>query len=122
VRRRNEPIHRIVREYDRKFWPLSKEIVDLRRLVNEMRTQISALEQQLKEQAQPAPESPAQPDENAALEEKVSRLTVQLEAKEARWQELQRGTLYRILLKIQSIRIWLIPRGSARERWWNRIK
>lgn len=36
-RRSEEPVHRIVRNYERKFWLLRKENQDLRSLVNEMR-------------------------------------------------------------------------------------
>lgn len=43
-RRKSEPIHRTVREYERKFWVLWKENVDLRDLSISMRGQVQNLE------------------------------------------------------------------------------
>ncbi len=40
-RRKNEPMHRLVREYERKFWRLWKENSDLRLLTIEMRNQLA---------------------------------------------------------------------------------
>lgn len=40
-RRRMEPSHRIIREYERKFWLLSKENSDLRHLTLEMRQELA---------------------------------------------------------------------------------
>jgi hypothetical protein len=39
-RRKVEPIHRLVLDYERKFWQLWKENVDLRKLVGEMRQEL----------------------------------------------------------------------------------
>ncbi len=40
-RRMNEPLHRVVRDYERKFWLLWKENRDLRNLAVEMRNQLA---------------------------------------------------------------------------------
>jgi len=44
-RRRSEPVHRLVREYERRLWLLRQENLDLRRLVMDMRNQLAAAEQ-----------------------------------------------------------------------------
>ena len=44
LRRRREPLHRIVREYDRKLWALSKENYDLRLLSQEKQVEIANFE------------------------------------------------------------------------------
>ncbi len=46
-RRVEEPLHRHVRNYERKYWLLWKENNDLRALVNDMRQEIVSLDQQL---------------------------------------------------------------------------
>lgn len=43
-RRKEEPVHRLVREYERKFWQLWKENSDLRELTVEMRNQLAEME------------------------------------------------------------------------------
>jgi len=42
-RKRDEPIHRVVREYERRFWLLWKENTDLRSLVGELRDEITEI-------------------------------------------------------------------------------
>lgn len=49
LRRKSEPLHRIIREYDRKFWMLNKENFDLRVLAGEMQIQIAQYEQRTAE-------------------------------------------------------------------------
>ena len=44
-RRRNDPLPRLVRDYERKFWLLWKENTDLRKLSVEMRDQLAADDQ-----------------------------------------------------------------------------
>ncbi len=51
-RRVKEPVHRIVRDYDRKLWLVNKENFDLRSLVSEMRSQVSDLDQKLESREQ----------------------------------------------------------------------
>jgi hypothetical protein len=55
-RRRSEPVHRLIRDYERKFWQLWKENTDLRNLILEMRTDLSSARdriEQLEAAAQP---------------------------------------------------------------------
>jgi len=46
-RKRNEPVHRIIKEYEQKFWVLKKENTDLRELSIESDANIYALNNQL---------------------------------------------------------------------------
>ncbi|EFO81262.1 hypothetical protein OSCT_0851 [Oscillochloris trichoides DG-6] len=46
-RRSSEPLHRIVRDYERRFWELWKANTDLRELAVEQRQQMEALNQQV---------------------------------------------------------------------------
>ncbi|PKO12956.1 MAG: methyltransferase type 12 [Chloroflexi bacterium HGW-Chloroflexi-10] len=45
-RKRNEPIHRLVKEYEQVFWMLKKENVDLRELATENEAQLKILKEQ----------------------------------------------------------------------------
>jgi len=47
-RRKDEPLHRHVRNYERKYWQLWKENQDLRELVGDMRDALVSMERQLK--------------------------------------------------------------------------
>jgi SAM-dependent methyltransferase len=46
-RKRNEPVHRIVKEYEQIFWRLKKENSDLRELAVELESKIPSLEKEL---------------------------------------------------------------------------
>lgn len=46
-RSRHDPVHRIIREYERKFWLFQKENSDLRSSTREMRDQLSAKDQEI---------------------------------------------------------------------------
>jgi Methyltransferase domain len=44
-RRTGQPLHRVIRDYERGYWQLSKNNTDLRELVGEMREQLAGIEQ-----------------------------------------------------------------------------
>jgi hypothetical protein len=92
LRRRREPLQRIVREYDRKLWLLNKENQDLRALSQEKQNEVVAGEQHI-----------------ASLEARVLDL-------ETRWGELEHSTAWRIVRSMQSLRLKLIPLDSRRNR------
>jgi len=46
-RRRNEPVHRLVKEYEQIFWRLKKENSDLRVLASELESKIPSLEKEV---------------------------------------------------------------------------
>lgn len=93
-RRKNEPLVKMVREYERKFFLLWKENVDLRNLTMEMREQLSNRE---------AIVPPYKESENN------SAFNTQL-------QDINNSTSWKIMKKIQSFRLRIIPMGSSRER------
>lgn len=89
-RRNPEPLPRVVRGYERKFWPLWKENQDLRQLNLEMRNQLSANDQKLR-------------------------------SLEAELLEVRKGTAWKLVLKLRSLRLWLAPPGSRREKLFRRL-
>jgi SAM-dependent methyltransferase len=50
-RHHSEPVHRVVREYERRFWLLWRENIDLRSFSGEMRDQLATQERQVQELA-----------------------------------------------------------------------
>jgi SAM-dependent methyltransferase len=99
-RRRKEPAARVVRDYERKFWLLWKENTDLRALTVEMRNQLAADEQTIQSQQQTI-QSQAQ--------------TIQ--SLRARMAEVLNSHSWRLMQRVQRIRLGLAPHGSRRERW-----
>lgn len=53
-RKKDEPVHRIVRDYERKFWLLWKENTDLRELTLEMRAELTGGESKYAAQKNPS--------------------------------------------------------------------
>jgi hypothetical protein len=97
LRRRREPLQRIVREYDRKLWLLNKENQDLRALSQEKQNEIVAAELRI-----------------ATLEARVVDL-------ETRWGELEHSTAWRVVRSLQALRLKLIPLDSRRNRLLRKI-
>jgi SAM-dependent methyltransferase len=81
-RRRGEPFHRIVREYERKFWLLWKENIDMRNLTLEMRNQLAEIGQAKQQLG-----------------------------------EIQASRSWRLMEKIRSLRLKVIPPGSKAAQW-----
>ena len=109
--RRNEPVHRLVRDYERKFWLLWKENSDLRKLTAEMREQAVASETekqslnvQLAGQGRTAQTVAKQKDQQ------IQALTAQLA-------EVEHSVAWRLVQKWWGFRLKIAPHGSRRERW-----
>jgi hypothetical protein len=98
-RRKQEPLPRMVREYERKFFLLWKENADLRSLSVEMRDEIAALREQLA----------ARSEQAAALDRAAQLAHLQLE-------EIRESRSWRLIQKLQRLRLRLIPQGSSLER------
>jgi len=111
-RRRQEPVQRIVRNYERKNWALSVENTDLRSQLIALGGQLTQAETQVEFAQASLAETQA---DRAQLER-------QLHEHEERWADLQKGWMWRLVQKIWGVRLWLIPRGSKRESWLNRLK
>ena len=86
--RSNEPIHRIVRNYERRFWLTGKENVDLRSLTLEMRDQLAESEQKI---------------------ERLQKDSQQLS-------EILSSQTWGSVLKLRQLRRRYIPEGGRRER------
>ena len=93
-RHQKEPVHRVVREYERRFWLLWKENTDLRSLSGEMRDQLASQERQLQELTTRANEMAARADELAVRADDLAAranvtesLTQELQTMRARYEE-----------------------------------
>jgi hypothetical protein len=105
-RRKSEPLARMVRDYERRYFLLSKENADLRSLTVEMRAEISALREQLEAKERLVQEVSAKVVELDRLANTASNQLNEVHASRS-WQLLQ---------KLQALRLWLAPPGSLRER------
>lgn len=117
-RRRSEPLARLVREYERKFFLLWKENADLRSLAVEMRGELSgskeeigALRQQLEEKERLLQQVSAR---NVELDRLAHTASNQLE-------DIRRSRSWRLLQGFQRLRLKLIPPNSGRERLFHRL-
>ena len=98
-RRKNDPLTRLVRNYERKLFLLGKENADLRSLTLEMREQISQLDITNK-------------SINTKLEKKDDErreIVDQLTA-------IQKSRGWKILQRMQKLRMLIVPPGSSREK------
>ncbi len=110
-RRSQASLSRVVRDYERKFWWTWKENVDLRRVVFEMRNQLSAeaeIVQNLNTRVTAA--------EQRQLELAAELTSAQRDA--ARWrvqfEAVTNSTAWRLLRRLGQVRSVLAPRGSTR--------
>jgi len=99
LRRRREPLQRIVREYDRRLWLLNKENQDLRALSQEKQNEVVAGQQLL-----------------AAREQHIADLKAHILELEKRWNDQEGSTAWRAVRWMQGLRLKLIPLNSRRER------
>lgn len=110
-RRRNEPLPRLVREYERRQWELTKENSDLRQLALEQRAQVAAAAQAVatvQTQQSAIAQREAQLQAAAAQLAYVTELEAQIAAKNAQIAHLEdllhriaNGRLMRILRALQ---------------------
>jgi SAM-dependent methyltransferase len=111
-----EPLARVIRDYERRFWLLWKENTDLRGLTGEMRDQLASAEQTLtaktaeSEQARQS----LHESENALLVYKQETQTLQ-----AQLQDITHRPAYRLVQRLQRFRAFLAPPGSYREEFLN---
>ncbi len=101
-RKTQEPFHRLVRNYERKYWLLHKENSDLRQLALEMRQQLSASSQ--KGDAA-----------SADKDQQILRLTGEL-------QEIYNSFSWRLVKSFQRVRLAIAPLGSPQDRLLVSIK
>ena len=99
LRRRSEPIHRIVRDYERKFWLLRKENTDLRELTQDLRDQLAEDEQ-------------IQHNLHDQIEDGKRRLV----ESELRNEEILNSRSWQTIRKFQNLRLRIIPKESGREK------
>jgi hypothetical protein len=90
--RKNEPVHRLIREYERKYFLLWKENADLRSLAVETQDQL------------------------AGLTEKVVEMDKELNTVSNQLQDIYESSSWQWMQRLQNIRLKIIPSGSRRER------
>ena len=91
-RRRQAPLHRLVRNYERKFFLLWKENADLRELAVEMRDQV------------------------ASLSDKVVELDREMNTVANQLRDIRQSRSWEFIQRLQNIRLKLIPQNTGRER------
>lgn len=137
-RRRHEPLDRIVREYERLFWALWKENVDLRDSLISERCQLNNIEEYVealnayikqqddtykqqyktyKHQERVYQALLDQKDAELIENQRTLRLvTSQKEYFETRWLHLEDSMGWQILSKLQQLRAMLAPPASVRDQ------
>jgi SAM-dependent methyltransferase len=96
--RADRPMHRIVRAYERRYWALWKENVDLRAVNLAMRDQLAKAKKKL-----PSGQHPHISEDAGA------------------W-ESQQGAAMKVVRRLWAFRLIVAPKGSRRERLLNRVK
>jgi hypothetical protein len=131
--RKSEPFPQIVRDYERRFWLLMMENNDLRSGRLEDRHLLARLESQITSaQQQPEISDQINSTQNIPLEDNQdhdTRLTTaefknkyqQLLKSEESLNEIINSHAWRWVQRFQTVRLFFIPRGSRRERLYQRI-
>ena len=96
-RRRDEPPHRIARDYERRFWALWKENADLRSLTLEMRGQLAAQATALSEVADLRAQVAQRDAQVADLRARAAWLEGQAQAARRELDAVQNGRVMRLL-------------------------
>lgn len=111
--RNPQPLARLARNYERKFYPLWKENYDLRSLALELRSQLTSQQQELtalhEQNARPG-----SPEELAALRQQNSDLQAYIHL-------IENSRAWRLLSRYRLWRHKIAPPGSRLDRWLNRL-
>lgn len=95
---------RLVRDYERKFWQLRKENADLRQLAAEMQNQLRQQEAQLQD-----------------MQSRLTEKTQKAEFATTQLVDIHQSKAWKLTTELRKLRLWLIPKNSARERWAKRL-
>jgi hypothetical protein len=93
-RPRSEPVHQLVRDYERKYWPLWKENWDLRSAAVQMRAEMRG--------------------QLAEKDQQINEAHHQIE-------EIRHSDTWRLAMRFQGIQTTLAPNGTLRHRLLQRI-
>jgi GT2 family glycosyltransferase len=108
-----EPSHRIVRDYERKFWLLWKENTDLRELTLEMRSDLSSNEQRNQNLEGQVHNLEGQVQD---FHKQIIEKDLKLQNLHAQLTDILNSRGWRLMKKFQSLRLHVIPLDSRRER------
>lgn len=115
-RKRKDPAHVIVREYEQKFAQLWKENSDLRSLLNEMRQQAMQNDRNIQELAQQLSQQSAEATSRTAQTgQKLNELQFRVD-------ELDRSLSWKIAQALMNTRVAVFPPGSGREKFFQSIR
>jgi SAM-dependent methyltransferase len=126
-RRSGQPVHRVVRDYERKLWLLRREATELRARVMEMReqsTQVEASKVALEERLAQVEASKVALEERlaqveaskVALEERLAQVEASKVALEERLQGVLCSRSWRFTRAVRRLVDWVMPPGSVRAR------
>lgn len=104
VRKNQIPTHRLVREYEKKFFVLWKETADLRLLALDLRRDNEQMQQQLSFTRQ----------HELTLQSDMSQMENQILDYQDRWNTLENSLEWRIFEKLRKIAAVALPIGSKR--------
>lgn len=118
------PVQPLVQAYERKLLTLQNEVKELRVSVLEHHSKLQECSQRLESALQ---ESSRQASVNLVsqqLQEKekdYEAMKAKADALEQHWLDVQQGRGWKMLQKIQALRVWLFPPGGTREKVLNAI-
>jgi SAM-dependent methyltransferase len=109
--KKQQPLHRTVKDFERRYWSLSKETSDLRELVNEMRDTISAYDDDIRSHR----------DDLKRNKELGRSKEIEIARLKERVEEIESSMAWAVFRAMQRVRGKLAPHGSARHRFLHRI-
>jgi hypothetical protein len=103
-RKKDDPLSRLIRDYERKLFLLEKENADLRSLSLEMRDQISQLDQSIKE-----------------LSAGLEKIELEKQVIDKQLADINNSRSWAVLQRFNRLRMLIAPPGSSREIIFNRV-
>jgi len=124
-RRKSEPLVKMVREYERKFFLLWKENADLRSLTLEMQSKAVEMSSQLAATDEKVRQTQAHLEEKEQMLQKLGTQVADLdqEAVTARSQlnEILQSKSWNLIQRTHKLRYWLVPVNSRREKFLQKL-
>ena len=116
----HEPPHRVIRDYERHFWLLWKENVDLRQLTVEMRDQLAADEQAVQAlRAQLEALRTHMAAQEQELRAQLDAKEQELHARQLQWLDITSRPSWKLVQLLQRLRLFLAPPNTLREHLLN---
>lgn len=131
-RRDQRQQNEILRDYERHFWSLKEENIALRESLLEANALRAQLQSRLDEvQSETSPDSVPSKSQQALadnealelqqLQERLAAITSELESTKLALQSILDSRAWRLVQRLQCLRLRFVPPGSRRESWWRRL-